>query len=86
MNLRSLLRPSTINCIVTSCPSRTKKNEAENILKTKTRKKAFSKNEAENVLTIKPLTKNHRNSNKSDKLTDRQKSPLEHVRGGMFAP
>ncbi len=39
-----------------------RKNEAENILKTKDRKRGFSKNEAENILKSKLVTKNHRNS------------------------
>jgi hypothetical protein len=37
------------------CPPVAKNHEAENMLKTKDRKRAFSKNEAENTLKIKPL-------------------------------
>jgi hypothetical protein len=46
--------------MATSCPSAAKKPKAENILKTKGHKRAFSKNKAENILKIKPLTKNCR--------------------------
>jgi hypothetical protein len=38
------------NFIATFCPPDPKKNEAENMLKTKGRKKGFPKNEAENIL------------------------------------
>jgi hypothetical protein len=48
--------------VATSCPSIAKKHEAENMLKTKDRKRAFSKNEAENILKTNPLTKNRGDS------------------------
>jgi hypothetical protein len=45
--LPSLMGP---DCTATLCPPAAIINEAENILKTKGRKRAFSKNEAENIL------------------------------------
>src|SRR5208283_557802 len=42
-----LASPPT-GCVATSCPYTRQKHEAENLLKTKGRKRAFLKNEAEN--------------------------------------
>ena len=43
--------------MATSCPPVAKNHEAENMLKTKGRKRAFSKNEAENILKKSHLQK-----------------------------
>ena len=45
-----LLASAITNCMATACPSGDNLSEAENILKTKGRVRAFSKNEAENIL------------------------------------
>jgi hypothetical protein len=47
--------------MATSCPPSDYVSKAENILKTKARKKDFSPAKAENILKSKPLTKNYRN-------------------------
>jgi hypothetical protein len=39
--------------------------EPDNILKTKSRKRAFCKNEPGNILKIKPVTRNRRNPKKA---------------------
>ncbi len=57
------------NCMATSCPSGANKYEAENMLKTKDRKRQFSKNEAENMLKTKQLPKTVKTQNCSDKLS-----------------
>jgi hypothetical protein len=44
-------------------------SEAGNVLKTKDRKRTVSKDEAGNILKRKPVTKNHRDSPKPDKMT-----------------
>jgi hypothetical protein len=64
--MMQLSKPSTNpNCMATLCPVAAKRPKAENILKTKGQKRAFSPNEAENILKRKPLTKNCRNPKKA---------------------
>jgi hypothetical protein len=56
-------------------PCTDKVYEAENILKTKGRKRAFSKNEAESILKIKQLQETIGIPKKHDKLTARRGLP-----------
>ena len=55
--------------MATLCPPVAKNHEAENMLKTKDRKRTFSKNEAENILKINHLTKIRGDSKKHDKMS-----------------
>ena len=57
------------NCISTLSPSGGNKNEAENILKTKGRKRWFLKNEVENILKTSQLAKTAGGRNSSDILS-----------------
>jgi hypothetical protein len=50
--------------MATICPFVRQKHEAENILKTKDRKRRFSENEAGNILKGKAVTENCRNTEK----------------------
>jgi hypothetical protein len=55
-------------CIATSCPLDDNVSEAENVLKTKDRKRRFCKNEAENILKLNQLPKTVETQNLGDKL------------------
>jgi hypothetical protein len=55
-------------CVATSCPSSDYVYEADNILKTKDRKRLFSKNEAEKILKTDQLPKTIGMRNLGDKL------------------
>jgi hypothetical protein len=52
---------NTPNGIATLCPPSDNVSKADNILKTKSRKRHFSPTKAENMLKRKPFTKNYRN-------------------------
>jgi hypothetical protein len=52
-----------------------KNHEAENMLKTKGRKRAFSKNEAENILKTKPLNEKRGDSKRAWQNAPQKESP-----------
>jgi hypothetical protein len=57
-------------CMVTLCPLGGNRPKAENILKTKDRKRRFSSTKAENILKTSRLLKHVGTRNLSDKLTE----------------